>query len=303
LFDGPCPPRPTLPSLAGMVRTFPDGVPSWVDSEYPDLEAAQTFYGELWGWTFDTATPPGFPFPYVIARLGGRDVAGLAQLDPDRSNRGQGFDGPAWNTYIAVDDADEAVNRIVSAGGELVRGPDLAGEGGRSASCLDPAGTPFRLWEAKRRPGVQVANQPGSWNFSDLHTNDLERVARFYTEVFGWSFDEMGFAMMIRRPGYGDHLESTVDPGIRARQADAPPGFADAIGWVGPADDDSDAHWHVSFAVADRDESAAKAESLGAVVLSTEESEWTRTALVRDPQGAVFTASEFAPPESASSFG
>ena len=57
-------------------------------------------------------------------------------------------------------------------------------------------------------------------------------------------------------------------------------------------------HWHVSFSVADRDAAAERVESLGGEVIATEENQWTRTALVRDPQGAVFTASEFTPPAS-----
>ncbi len=45
---------------------------------------------------------------------------------------------------------------------------------------------------------------------------------------------------MIRRPGYGAHLEATVDPDIRTRQSEvaAPPGFEDAIAWVALADPD-----------------------------------------------------------------
>ncbi len=56
----------------------------------------------------------------------------------------------------------------------------------------------------------------------------------FYEEAFGWQVDDLGFATMIRRPGYGDHLEATVDPGIRARQSGvtAPICFEDAIAWV-----------------------------------------------------------------------
>jgi hypothetical protein len=38
-------------------------------------------------------------------------------------------------------------------------------------------------------------------------------------------------------------------------------------------------------------------ERLGGTVVASEESEWTRTAVVRDPQGAVFTASQFTPPD------
>ena len=57
-------------------RTYPAGVTSWIDVEVDDVEAAQSFYGGLLGWTFHTATPPGVP-AYVIAQLDGKDVAGL----------------------------------------------------------------------------------------------------------------------------------------------------------------------------------------------------------------------------------
>ncbi|MGZ4170257.1 MAG: VOC family protein, partial [Solirubrobacteraceae bacterium] len=72
--------------------------------------------------------------------------------------------------------------------------------------------------------------------------------------------------------------------------------FEDAIAWVAPLEPGAPPHWHVTLAVADRDATASAAQALGADVLSTEDSQWTRTALVRDPQGAVFTASQFTPP-------
>jgi len=102
---------------------------------------------------------------------------------------------------------------------------------------------------------------------------------------------------MMRRPGYGDHLAGTVDPGITERQdgISAPPGFADAIGWLVSAPSGQD-HWHVTFTVASRDESATTAVKLGAVVISSDDTEWTKTALIRDRQGAELTLSQFTPP-------
>ena len=87
------------------------------------------------------------------------------------------------------------------------------------------------------RLGAQLTNAPGAWNFSDLHTADPAAATAFYGAVFGWEISDLGFATMIRRPGYGDHLASTVDPGIHERQdaVVAPPGFADAIGWLAPS--------------------------------------------------------------------
>jgi uncharacterized protein len=269
-------------------RTYPHGVPCWVDTEQPDVRLATRFYGGVLGWTFTDAVPPDAPGSYLIATLEGQDVAAI----------GPGDAAPAWNTYIAADDADTSASAVVSAGGTVPAGPEDAGPGGRTATCLDPAGAAFRLWQARRRLGVQVANAPGAWNFSNLHTPDPKRALSFYSTVFGWvaELPDDGSAAMIRVPGYGDHLAATTDPHIRERQAFAPPGFADAVGFLEAAEPGEPAHWHVFFTVADRDQSAARAESLGAAVRSTAETIWDRTALVRDPQGAEFTVSQLTPP-------
>ena len=150
------------------------------------------------------------------------------------------------------------------------------------------------MWQARRRLGAQLANAPGSWNFSDLHTTDRERALAFYAAVFGWEVDSGLAVGMIRVPGYGDHLASTIDPHIYERQAGAPPGFADAV--AGLEVTDGAPGWHVRFTVADRDSSVASAESLGATVLAATDTLWTKEALIRDPQGAELTLSQFAPP-------
>lgn len=276
-------------------RTYPAGVPSWVDLDSGDVDAAIAFYGGLFGWTLSDAMPPGLPQRYVIAQLDGCDVAAVG----GPSTPGVvGADTATWNTYVAVDDADAAdaaAAAVERAGGTVVEPPADAGEGGRSVLCTDPQGAALRLWQAHRRLGAQVVNEPGAWNFSDLHTPDPGAARRFYTEVFGWVLGDVGVATLVRRPGYGDHLAATVDPGIHERQAaiDAPAGFADGIAWLAPVRRDETAHWHVTFAVADRDEVVSTAESLGATVLASDETEWTRTALLRDPQGAVLTVSQF----------
>ena len=275
-------------------RTYPEGVTSWVDTEQADLGAAGDFYGGLFGWTFSEATPPGVPFRYVIAQLDGLDVGGLG--GPATTPPGAPAGGPArWNTYVAVDDADAMAGRVEQLGGEVLQLPTPAGEGGRSVVVRDPQGLELRLWEARRRLGAQVVNVPGAWNFSDLSTDEPEVAQGFYERAFGWVFADVGFGTMIRVPGYGDHLAATVDPDIRERQADvnAPPGFADAIGWVVPVVPGDEPGWHVTFTVADRDETADRVVRFGGTVVRTDDSDWTRTVVVRDPQGALFTASQF----------
>ncbi len=272
-----------------MNAAIPQGSPCWVDTEQPDVDAARHFYAGLFGWTFSDAVPADAPGTYLIASLDGADVAAI---------------GPAAGRYAGrVEHLHRGRRRRcrrgrrAAAGGTVTLEPVDAGPGGRLAACVDPRGARFRLWQPRRRLGAQLTNAPGSWNFSDLHTGDAAAASAFYAPLFGWEFDDLGFATMIRRPGYGDHLAATVDPGIRERQEgiSAPPGFADAIGWLAPLASGRD-HWHVTFTVASRDESAATAEKLGAVVISSEDTEWTKSALIRDPQGAELTLSQFTPP-------
>jgi uncharacterized protein len=269
------------------LRTYPEGVTCWVDIEGPDVEEAARFYGVLFGWTF---VEDGRKPRYLVAQRDGQDAAGIGQRSVDdpvgRS--------AAWNTYISVRDLNRTADRLLTAGCRVTESSDL-GDAALTASCVDPEGIAFRLWQARGRQGAQVANTPGAWNFSDLHTADPSAAMAFYGQIFGWIFDDIGFATMIRQPGYGDHLAATSDPSIHQRQSGdgVPAGFADAFGWLIPAQ--GEPHWHVTFTVADRDDAVATAEQLGGTVMAKNDSEWTRDAQIRDPQGAVFTMSQYAP--------
>ncbi|MET0977161.1 MAG: VOC family protein [Leifsonia sp.] len=266
-------------------RRYPEGVPSWIDVETDDPAAAARFYGALFGWEVHEAMPPGAPGSYLIATLDGHDVAAIAPVTGGAAAR--------WNTYVACDDADRTAAAVQAAGGRVLSGPEDAGPGGRLAVCADPGGALFRLWQARRRLGAQLVNEPGTWNFSVLLTAHPGEILPFYREVFRWEVDPGLGAGMVRLPGYGDHLAATIDPDIRERQAFAPPGFADVVAGVERAD--VPAHWEVRFTVDDRDAAVALAVENGATVVRTDDGEWTKEALLRDPQGAEFTVSQFSP--------
>ena len=77
----------------------------------------------------------------------------------------------------------------------------------------------------------------------------------------------------------------------------APEGFIDVVAALNPiAADDSEtpAHWSVTFGVDDVHATAAKAVDLGGEVLEGPvDVPWSRLALIGDPQGATFIASQF----------
>jgi uncharacterized protein len=279
---------------------FPPGVPCWVDTTQPDPQAAAHFYGGLFGWEFEERMPPNVPGQYLVARLRGRDVAAVgSQLDGAPS-------GAVWNTYIWVESADDTAAQIKEAGGRVLTEPFDVLAAGRMAVCADPSGAQFSLWQPGTHLGAEAANEPDTWNWSDLNTRDLDGAKAFYGAVFGWQTDtvDMGFgeSTMVHLPGYADFLEQ-FDPELRRRHAEfgAPPAFSECISWMQPmtADqfaDDVPSHWSVTFSVADTDAAAAKAAELGGTVVAPPfDAGPVRSAVLRDPQGAQLTVSTFTP--------
>jgi predicted enzyme related to lactoylglutathione lyase len=259
----------------------PAGVPCWIETLQPDPQAALDFYGPLFGWEFAGPGPmPGDPpGEYFVARLRGRDVAGIGSL-PARG----GASGPAWSTSIRVDGADEAAARAADAGGSLLDGPLDVPPAGRLAVLADPAGAPFSVWEASAREGAQLVNEPGAWAMSMLHTPDPAAAQAFYGAVFGWEpepFDMAGAALTLwRLPGYvgGEPQQPVPRDVVGVMVADEPP--------------DGQAHWSVDFWVGDADATAEHAARLGGIVVAGPfDAPGFRSAVLADPQGAAFSVS------------
>lgn len=269
------------------------GVPCWVDTSQPDPDAAAAFYGELFGWEIEDAMPPGSEGKYLVARLRGGDVAAIASL-------ADGAPGPvAWNTYVWVESADETADRIREAGGDVVLEPFDVFDAGRMAAFTDREGAAFSVWQAKEHRGARVVNEHGALNFNVLNTRDLSAATSFYGAVFGWRPFDLPAGKAWTLPGYGDHLEQ-LTPGIRAMTAEfGVPGFEDVVAAIQPiADGDADtpAHWSITFGTDDADATAERAADLGGeVVVPPFDAPFVRMTVLRDPQGATFTASKFVP--------
>jgi predicted enzyme related to lactoylglutathione lyase len=281
----------------GVRDGYPAGVPCWIDTTQPDPQAAAEFYRGLFGWQVEDMMPPNAPGHYFVARLYGRDVAGIGSIAGGDTTRA------TWNTYVWVNSADDTVRRVEQAGGRVLTAPfDVPGSG-REAHCEDPSGAGFRLWQPREHRGAQLVNAPGSWNWSNLNTSDAEGARRFYASVFGWEFTAVDFgagaSWMVRVPGYADFLE-IGNPGIREQHAaaGAPPGFTDAVGWLQPLPSNAEAYWSVTISVEDADAAAARTAELGGAVVSGPiDVPYSRVVEITDPHGAGLTLSQFKMPE------
>jgi hypothetical protein len=85
----------------------PKGKFAWYELMTSDTKAAGKFYSDLIGWT--TQEMPGGDMPYTVFNLGSVGMAGMLAL-PQHT---------AWIGYIAVEDVDAHIEKIVAAGGKL----------------------------------------------------------------------------------------------------------------------------------------------------------------------------------------
>lgn len=245
------------------IDRYEAGVPSWVDIGVPDKQVAADFYGALFGW--EALEGPPEAGGYRVAMVRDRAVAGIG----DQQNPGH----PVWATYIAVDDADEAVAKVLAAGGQVLLPAMDVLDVGRMAVLADPQGAVFSVWQAGTHPGAELVNEPGTWSWSELVTTDVDAAKGFYGDVFGWTTDPKGDGPV---PEYTEWQVSGRSVGGMMQKppmmpAEVPP------------------HWAVYFAVADADAAAARVEQLGGtVVMPPMDIEPGRFAVVTDPSGAVF---------------
>jgi uncharacterized protein len=107
------------------------GAPGWIELTTPDPGAAREFVEAVFGWTFQTMPIAGAE--YTVVEVRGHGVGGIRAPQP-----GEGA-GPAWSTYITVEDADETARRVEEAGGSILVPPTDLPDVGRMVGFEHPA--------------------------------------------------------------------------------------------------------------------------------------------------------------------
>jgi predicted enzyme related to lactoylglutathione lyase len=183
-----------------------------------------------------------------------------------------------WNTYIAVDDVDAAVDKVGSAGGQVLMPPVDIGEAGRMAFVADPTGPAVGLWQANRHIGATLVGEPGAPIWNELITDKPESALAFYEAVVGLAHSAVEMA-----PGQTYTLLKV--------------GENDVGGCTEPPMQGVPNHWHVYFTVDDADAAATTAAERGGhvIVEPFDIPSVGRSAVLTDPQGAVFSVLKPAP--------
>ncbi len=247
---------------------YDQGTPSWVELSTTDQQAAQAFYGGLFGWSFED-NDMGEMGHYYIGQIEGDDVAGVGGQPPGME------DHPAyWGVYLAVDDVDAATAKVEAAGGKVEAGPFDVMSAGRMSAIQDPTGARVGLWQAGETIGTRRANEPGTPTWNECVTADVAAATRFYAEVLGMGSEAMDM---------GEAGTYTLLTNAEGRQIGGSMDLAMLPAGTPP-------HWNIYFNVADVDASVARAEELGgrSVAPAMDVPGVGRMAMVADPQGAMF---------------
>ena len=252
------------------IEKYEPGVPSWVDIGSPNPQGAADFYGALFGWEAPEGPPEAGG--YRVAMVGDRAVAGIGE----QANPGP----PVWSTYIAVENCDESVAKVLAAGGQVVVPAMDVLDVGRMAIFTDPVGAAFSVWQAGTHPGARLVNEPGTWSWSELLTTDVEASKSFYGDVFGWAAQTHGAGPM------GQYTEWQLGGRSVGGMMQKPPMLPAEV----------PPFWAVYFAVADTDAAVARVTELGgSVMLPPADIEPGRFATVVDPFGGVFSVIALSP--------
>jgi predicted enzyme related to lactoylglutathione lyase len=157
----------------------PKGKFGWYELMTSDTQAAGKFYSDVVGWSTHEM-PGGDGVQYTTFDLGTVGIAGMLNVGGHT----------AWVGYIAVDDVDTHIEKIVAAGGKLTKpATDVPGML-RFAVMSDPQGaaivvfTPNPAMPSPERPAPPT---PGTIGWHELYTTDLEAGFDFYNKLFGWT--------------------------------------------------------------------------------------------------------------------
>lgn len=156
----------------------------WRDLLTNDPAASQRFYGELFGWEFEsvgTAANLKSDSAYTLIRHNGKLIGGM--IDTLALNNRE--DISQWVALMSVEDIDTSVKTVTASGGRVITPPTDLQDRGRLAVIRDSEGALLGLLETRDGdPGDSVA-EIGDFLWDELWTTDVSNASAFYGSVAG----------------------------------------------------------------------------------------------------------------------
>ena len=228
----------------------------WFDLLTEDVQGAQNFYKELFGWRFEDKSSD-----YSVIYSGDKPIGGIA---PHESTDPEVLES-LWLVSLSVENVDRAVSAAKARYGKVLDGPfDVRGRG-RMAVIRDPEGAELVLIRAAGGDPVDEAVKAGEWLWVDLFTRDAKTANDFYGAIAGYT------AQAVKTEG--DHSYNLLKRNGRAY------GGIVELSW-----EDVEPNWLPYIKVDDLEDTISRAERLGGILILRIEN----VAIIADPSGGAF---------------
>lgn len=158
-------------------NTYHPGKFVWVDLLTPDVASAKTFYGGLFGWSFEQHGR------YTMIKNNGHRIAGILEVKPKPEKEVEAL----WLTAMSVTDVDKAVAFVKKEGGALLNGPVNMENRGRGSLVSDPQGAQLVLLRATGGdPSDEGTPEIGDWIWNEIWSNVPHKTSKFYKALGGY---------------------------------------------------------------------------------------------------------------------
>jgi predicted enzyme related to lactoylglutathione lyase len=157
----------------------------WHDLLTNDPAASKRFYGELFGWEFESVgsfAGMSSDSAYTLIRHNGRLIGGM--IDTNALNNRT--DISQWVIVMSVEDVDAAAESFVDNGGSILTPPTDLQRRGRIAVVQDPAGALLALLQTKDGDPVDREPELGDFLWNELWTIDVDGATKFYSDAAGF---------------------------------------------------------------------------------------------------------------------
>ena len=152
----------------------------WADLSTYNTRASVNYYSTVFDW--EVSDDGG----YHILTKNETTIAGLYETPSFFKKIGMPH---FWMSYFQVASVSEAT-KIAESNGGKVELTNLPFSNGKIALIRDPLGAGFTIYEGNDLQ-LSINEKNRSLLKTELHTSDLERVRTFYSEIFGWSYNEL----------------------------------------------------------------------------------------------------------------
>ena len=227
----------------------------WHDLLTDDMEAARKFYGDVFGWRFETKRD------YTQIFNQEELIGGMMQVAPSDDQKAKAV----WLPSISVANIDKSIKYLTSQKGQVLKGPLVMKKRGKGVLVSDPHGAHVVLLRAKGGDPKDKKAQIGDWLWNELWTNKPQESYDFYRHLGGYDGYEMRDEYYILK------RKNKWRAGIREIEKE-----------------EFKARWIPTIRVSDLEGTMAKVKSSGGEVLVAPDEELVNgnVALIADNKGA-----------------